>query len=364
MKGTRHSEEQIIAILKQGEAGLTTAELCRQHGITEQTYYRWKAKYGGMESGDAKKMKQLEDENRKLKHVVADLTLDNRALKDVLFKKLVTPAGLRAAVSYVEVQYQMSERHACRLLGVGRSTHRYRARQDRDAALRMRLKELAARRMRFGYRRLTAMLLREGMPANHKRVYRLYREEGLAMRIRQRRRIRWSGAVVKPAASQPNERWSMDFVTDCVSSGKVIRMLTIVDDCTRECPAIEVDTSLGGLRVRRVLDRIASERGLPEAIVLDNGPEFRGRALAAWSQERGVRLEFIQPGKPVQNAYIESFNGRLRDECLNANWFTSLSDARRKIETWRLDYNQQRPHSSLDYLPPTEFARKAAEMTA
>jgi putative transposase len=267
-------------------------------------------------------------------------------------------------VSYVEVQYQMSERHACRLLGMGRSTHRYRSPQDRDAALRMRLKELAARRMRFGYRRLTAMLLREGMPANHKRVYRLYREEGLAMRIRHRRRIRWSGAVVKPAVSQPNERWSMDFVSDCVSTGRVIRMLTIVDDCTRECPAIEVDTSLGGLRVRRVLDRIASERGLPEAIVLDNGPEFRGRALAAWSEERGVRLEFIQPGKPAQNAYVESFNGRLRDECLNANWFTSLSDARRKIETWRQDYNQQRPHSSLDYLPPAEFARKAAEMTA
>jgi len=258
----------------------------------------------------------------------------------------------------------MSERHACRLMGLGRSTHRYRARKERDAALRMRLKELAAKRMRFGYRRLTAMLAREGMAANHKRVYRLYREEGLAMRLRQRRRIRWSGAVAKPAASQPNQRWSMDFVSDCVSTGKVIRMLTIVDDCTRECPAIEVDTSLGGLRVRRVLDRIASERGLPEAIVVDNGPEFRGRALAAWSEERDVRLEFIQPGKPVQNAYVESFNGRLRDECLNANWFTSLSDARRKIETWRQDYNEERPHSSLDYLPPAEFARKAAEMTA
>jgi len=268
-------------------------------------------------------------------------------------------------VSYVEVGYQMSERHACRLLELGRSTYRYRARKaERDAALRSRLKELAAKRMRFGYRRLTAMLVREGMPANHKRVYRLYREEGLAMRIRQRRRIRWNGAVVKAAASQPNQRWSMDFVSDCVSRGKVIRMLTIVDDCTRECPVIEVDTSLGGLRVGRVLDRMAIERGLPEAIVVDNGPEFRGRALAAWSEERGVRLEFIQPGKPVQNAYIESFNGRLRDECLNANWFTSLSDARRKIETWRKDYNEQRPHSSLNYLPPAEFARTATEVRA
>ena len=151
------------------------------------------------------------------------------------------------------------------------------------------------------------------MPANHKRVYRLYREEGLAMRIRQRRRIRWNGAVVKPRASQPNERWSMDFVSDCVSKGKVIRMLTIVDDCTRECPVIEVDTSLGGLRVRRALDRMASA---------------------------------------------------LRDECLNANWFTSLSDARRKTETWRQDYNERRPHSSLNYLPPAEFARTATEMRA
>jgi putative transposase len=207
-------------------------------------------------------------------------------------------------VSYVEVEYEMSERHACRLVGLARSTNRYRARKaGRDASLRRRLKELAAERMRFGYRRLTAMLLREGITANHKRVYRLYREEGLAMRIRVRRRIRWRGPVTSPAASRPNERWSMDFLSDCVSTGRVIRMLTVVNDCRRECPAIEVDSSLGGLRVRRVLDRIASERGLPEAIVLDNGPEFRGRALAAWSEERKVRLEFIQPGKPVQNAY-------------------------------------------------------------
>jgi len=268
-------------------------------------------------------------------------------------------------VSYVEVEYEMSERHACRLLGLGRSTHRYRGhREEQDAGLRARLKQLAAKRMRFGYRRLTAMLVREGITANHKRVYRLYREEGLAMRIRQRRRIRWTGAVSSPVATRVNQRWSIDFVSDCVSTGRVIRMLTVVDDCTRECPAIEVDTSLGGWRVRRVLDRIASERGVPEAIVLDNGPEFRGRALAAWSEERGVRLEFIQPGKPAQNAFAESCNGRLRDECLNANWFTSLSDARRKIEDWRQDYNQQRPHSSLNYLPPAEFARQQLEMRA
>jgi putative transposase len=174
----------------------------------------------------------------------------------------------------------MSARHACRLVGLARSTNRYRARKtERDAALRNRLKELVAKRMRFGYRRLTAMLVREGMPANHKRVYRLYREEGLAMRIRQRRRIRWNGVVTSPAAVRPNERWSMDFVSDCVSTGKVIRTLTIVDDCTRECPAIEVDTFMGGLCVRRVLDRIASERGLPERSWWTTGRTF---AVGRW----------------------------------------------------------------------------------
>ena len=263
-------------------------------------------------------------------------------------------------------QYHMSERHACRLMDLGRSTYRYEARKaERDSELRARLKELAAQRMRFGYRRLTAMLVQAGTQVNHKRVYRLYCEEGLTMRIRQRRRIRWTGAAKRPAATRPNERWSIDFVSDCVSSGRVIRMLTMVDDCTSECPAIEVDTSLGGVRVGRVLDQVVAERGLPEAIVLDNGPEFRSRALAAWSEERGVRLEFIQPGKPMQNAYVESFNGRLRDECLNANWFTSLRDAKRKIEEWRQDYNQQRPHSSLAYLSPAAFAlTRAAEMQA
>jgi putative transposase len=205
----------------------------------------------------------------------------------------------------------------------------------------LRLKELAAKRMRFGYRRLMAMLVREGMAANHKRVYRLYREEGLVMRIRQRRRIRWDGGVAKPAASQPNQRWSMDFVSDCVSSGKVIRMLTIVDDCTRECPAIEVDTSLGGLRVRRVLDRIAEERGLPEAIVLDNGPEFRGRALDAWSEERGVRLEFSSTASPRSRgafARLHPADHRLKSKARGVNKAASPRNSSPASTAWVGDY--------------------------
>ena len=198
------------------------------------------------------------------------------------------PAGLRAAASYVMGQYSMSERHACRLMGLARSTHRYRSsKAERDEALRARLKELAAQRMRFGYRRLTAMLAREGIPANHKRVLPtvLRRRTSDANSAAQADPLEWEGA--KPAAKRRNERWSMDVVSDYISTGSVVRTLTLVDDHTRECPVIEVDTSLGGLRVCRVLDRVASEQGLPEAIVLDNGPEFRSRALAAWSEERG-----------------------------------------------------------------------------
>ena len=256
-------------------------------------------------------------------------------------------------MSYVEVEYQMSERHACRLMGLGRSTHRYRARKsERDSELRTRLKELAARRMRFGYRRLTAMLQREGMAANHKRVYRLYCEEGLAMRIRQRRRIRWNGVVTSPAATRPNERWSMDFVSDCVSTGKVIRMLTIVDDCTRECPAIEVDTCAGwtascaGCSIRS-----RDQRGLPEAVgfsTIDRISRPGTRGLEP--PERGVRLEFVHPVSPYKHLRRKLQRWRLRDECLNPNSFTSLSDARRKIESWRQDYNEQHAAQFVELL--------------
>ena len=258
-------------------------------------------------------------------------------------------------------QHAMSERHACRLIGIGRSSKRYRIlRPERDRELREQLRSLALARLRFGYRRLAVLLVLAGWRVNHKRVYRLYRAEGLIIRRRRRKRLE-RGTVI--AVSQPqrmNERWSTDFVSDCIAGGRTIRALTIVDDYTRECLGIEVDTSLGGMRVRRALEAVIETRGKPEVIVTDNGPEFRGRVLAGWSEERKVRLQFIEPGKPAQNAFIESFNGRLREECLNANWFMSLADARRKIGAWREDYNQVRPHSSLGYLPPRRFAEAAA----
>ena len=256
-------------------------------------------------------------------------------------------------------RYELSERRACRLIGLARSTKRYQARvSEKEARIRAQLQELAVKRPRYGYRRLHALLKRAGEHVNHKRVYRLYRELGLPLRRRRRRKLMRRGPGPAAVPSRANERWSMDFVSDSLSNGQALRVLTVVDDHTRECVAVEVDTSLPGERVCRVLESAVGQRGRPMSIVVDNGPEFRGRTLQAWSEQRQVSLRFIEPGKPVQNAYIESFNGRLRDECLNANWFVNVKDARRKIRAWREEYNRQRPHSSLSYKTPAEYAEQ------
>lgn len=267
--------------------------------------------------------------------------------------RLATETALQAGA-------RLSERRACRLVGVPRATHRYQRRRATHATVRARLRELAQARPRWGYRRLAVLLRREGHEINHKLVYRLYREERLAVRRRKRKRTAVA-RVPLAAPTRPNERWSLDFVSDALADGRKFRSLTIVDAFTRECPAIEVDTSLPGERVARVLDRLVALRGTPTAITVDNGPELAGKALDAWAHRHGVILDFITPGKPVQNAYIESFNGKFRDECLSQHWFLSLSDARFHIERYRIDYNEVRPHSSLANRTPAEFAREHSD---
>lgn len=260
------------------------------------------------------------------------------------------------AVSYTQEQWELSERRACGLVSIDRSSARYRTKGSGDAELRGRLRQLAMERRRFGYRRLHVMLVREGQMVNHKRVYRLYREEGLTVRKRRRKRVSRAERMPLAAPAGPNQLWSLDFVQDTLSWGRKFRMLTVVDAYTRESLAIEVDTSLSGVRVARVLERVTQERGArPADVVLDNGPELTSRALDQWAYEKGIHLQFIDPGKPQQNGYIESFNGRLRDECLNEHWFLSLPHAKRTIEDWRVDYNLNRPHSSLGNLTPEEF---------
>ena len=255
-----------------------------------------------------------------------------------------------------------SERRSCRWLGFHRSAVRYLvAQREGELHLRQRLCELAEKHPRWGSPMLTDLLRREGVRDNHKRIRRLYRLEGLTVRRRRKKKQVAIARVPLPRAEQPNEQWAMDFVRDTLSDGRAFRALTIVDVCTRECPAIEVDVSLGADRVVDVLERLAVTRGLPDRITLDNGPEFQSRALDAWAHQRRIKLDFIRPGKPVENAFIESFNGRLRDECLNQHWFLSLSDARRTIESWRISYNTARPHRGLRRLTPSQYAEQFEE---
>lgn len=250
---------------------------------------------------------------------------------------------------------KLSERRACKLLEVDRSSYRYEPEADRNAALRRELIALARQKPRYGYRRLGVLLERRGMRANPKRLYRIYREEGLAVRRLRRKRLA-RPAVPVARLQRANQEWSMDFVMDGLATGRALRLLTVVDNYTRECLAIEVDSCLSSQRVTRVLEWVIEQREIPETVRCDNGPEFTSRHFLAWCEERRIGLVHIQPGRPMQNGYVESFNGRLRDEGLNANWFATLMDARQKIESWREEYNNERPHSSLDYRTPREFA--------
>ena len=276
---------------------------------------------------------------------------------------MVKPAARREVVRYTMATYELSQRRACGLIRMNRSSFAYTSRKRPDTTTRERLCELAGQRPRYGYRRLHILMTREGHVLNHKRLYRLYREEGLAVRRRRRKRIAAAARQPMSLPTRVNERWSMDYTADALADSRPFRTFNVVDDFSRECLAIEVDTSLPGVRIVRVLERIAQERrGLPSAIVIDNGPEFTGKVLDAWAYRRGVRLQFIRPGKPVENAFIESFNGKFRDECLNEHWFTGLNDARFTIEAWRRDYNQVRPHSSHGGLTPAEFARQASDL--
>jgi putative transposase len=269
---------------------------------------------------------------------------------------VVTPAARKEAVEFACSNFPMSLRRACGLMQIQMSSYYYRHRPRPDEALRAALKEAAAKRRRWGYRMLAVLMERQGFKDNIKRIYRVYREEKLQVKIRRRRKTaRWRGDKPVPA-TRPNERWSMDFMSDQLANGRTIRVFNVVDDFTRQCLAMEVDTSLNGVRVTRVLDRLVARHGHPKRIVMDNGPEFTGKALDRWAWEHRVQLAFIEPGKPVQNAFVESFNGTCRNECLNESWFLSLADARTIIENWRIDYNNQRPHSSLGGRTPSEFA--------
>jgi len=258
-------------------------------------------------------------------------------------------------VRQLRAGFPFSERHACELLDIPRSSCRYLSRRD-DTVLRERLVALAREHPRFGYRRLHVLLRRDGERVNHKRVQRVYRAAGLTVKRLRRRRLT-RAALPRPVLTGVNQEWAIDFASDVTHGAQRLRILSVVDACTRECLALEVDTSFPSRRVTRVLEGLIEQHGGPQAIRSDNGPELCSRHYLAWCIERGIQPVHIRPGRPMENGHVESFHGRLRDECLNASWFWNLWDARRKIAAWREQYNRERPHSALGYRTPEEFRR-------
>jgi putative transposase len=268
---------------------------------------------------------------------------------------MVKPAEQRAAVAHVMAEHGTSERHACRLVEVPRGTHRYQPRPDRHGSLRKLVRKFAAQHPRWGLRRVWTLVKKEQPTVGRYRVSRIWREEKLQVKRRLRKRLARPKMAENPAKRR-NQRWAMDFVADRLADGRALRILTLVDIFTRECLALEVDLSLSGERVKRVLEKVVQERGeRPEEIVVDNGPEFISSALTKWCKEQQIKLSYIQPGRPMQNGHVESFNGKLRDECLNLHWFVTLAQARAILAAWRRHYNEERPHSSLGNRTPRDF---------
>ncbi|AZR22575.1 IS3 family transposase [Xanthomonas vasicola] len=355
MRKSKFTESQIVATLKQVEGGRQVKDVCRELGISDATYYVWKSKYGGMEAADVQRLRDLETEHSKLKRMYAELAMENHALKDVIAKKPVDPAHKRPLLAWLVEQHGWSERRACAVVGVARSTARYRRRPDRDEEVIALLSELAERFPERGFGKLFQIIRRRGHVWNHKRVWRVYCLMKLNQRRRSRRRVPTRHPQPLACGERPNAGWSIDFMSDALWDGRRFRTFNVIDDFSREALAIEVDLNLPAARVIRTLERIAAWRGYPAKLRLDNGPEFVALALAEWAERKGIALDFIEPGRPMQNGFIERFNGSYRRGVLDMHLFRTLSEVRQQTEHWLADYNQQIPHDSLGGLTPAEF---------
>lgn len=363
MKRARFTEEQILFALRQAESGTKVPEICRRRKISEPTFYRWREHFAGLGTPELRELRQLRKENGKLKRLVADLSLDREMMRDALVREALRPDQQRVLVAHSRTAFQASERRVCRLFRIHRSTERRVSQAADQGWLKKRIQEIAQMHPSWGYRRIRVRLRREGLQVNAKRVCRLYREGGLVMKRRRKRRHRSS--EIRQARSvpmRPDEAWSMGFMADETFDGRRLRILTVVDDCTRECLAAEAGQRMGGRFVMTVLEQFALRRGArPDRIRVDNGSEFTGKVLDHWVYGVAVRLDFSRPWKPTDNGIIEVFNGRVRDECLNANWFLSLPDAREKLYEWRRHYDAERPHRALGDLVPEEYAARCRQ---
>ncbi|MEJ8564187.1 IS3 family transposase [Micrococcus sp. GPGPB33] len=361
----RHTPEQVVRKLGQADRmladGQDVAAVCRELGVSEQTYYRWRNQYGGLKADDAKRLKELEKQNATLKRLLAEAELEKAALKELAGGKLLSPDRRRAAVDHLKRKLRVSERMACRLVGLSRSAYRRPLKGDTvadpDRALREWLRAWAKGHPRYGYRRAYHDARAEGWVVNHKKIQRLWRDEGLRVPQRRRRKRVGSSTVDAPTADAPNVVWAVDFQFDADEHGRPIKICSIVDEHTRECIGGLVERSITADRLTAHLEDLVAARGAPAVLRSDNGPEFISEAMADWAGTR-TGLSYIPPGSPWRNGYVESFNSRIRDECLNINSFYSLLHAQVIIGDWKDEYNHHRRHSSLGYLTPAEYARQ------
>ncbi|HJW56985.1 MAG TPA: IS3 family transposase [Burkholderiaceae bacterium] len=344
----------MIGILREAEVdGAVIRDICRKHNITEQTFFRWRNKYGDMTVSDARKLMDLESENARLKKIVAEQILAIEGLKEIAGKKMLTPAARREAVDILKAK-GLSERAACQIAGVSRRIANYELRQPaKDKELEAQLIEAAGSYPRFGYRRIAVMTEQSAG-----RVWRLWRSLGLNLPKRRPRKRRCGNDIRIPDAAQPNSVWSYDFVHDRLANGGTLKLLCVLDEHTRECLAIEVGKSLRGQDVILTLSRLMRLYGKPAYIRSDNGVEFTTTAVIKWLRDQNAGPAYIKPGRPWQNGFVESFYGKLRDECLNREWFVTRREAKIVIEKWRQFYNNERPYSALGKRTPVSVGQQ------
>ncbi|MGH8040709.1 MAG: IS3 family transposase [Rudaea sp.] len=362
MKKSRFTETQIVSVLKQADAGVPVKDVCRQAGISVPTYYQWKSKYGGMEASDLKRVKELEAENAKLKRMYAELALDNAAMKDLIGKKTVGPAQKREAAQYLIQVHARPLRRSCKCVGLSRAAF-YRPPLDwtvRDAEVIAALARLVEDRPSRGFWKCCALVRRTQPHWNPKRIYRVYKAMRLNLRRAARRRLPKRERVPLYVPRLPDSVWSADFVSDALACGRRFRTFNIVDDFNRQAMHIEVDTSITSARLVRIFEQLKHDHGLPQVLRTDNGPEFLGEAFVQWAKANTMAIQYIQPGKPNQNAYIERFNRTFREELLDLYLFSRLEDVREAVHWWMIEYNEQRPHDSLGGLTPSEARIQSA----
>ncbi|WAW10399.1 IS3 family transposase [Oxalobacter vibrioformis] len=354
MKKSRFTDSQIMAILKQAESGIPVPELCREHGMSSAAFYKWRAKYGGMDTAMITRMKELQAENTRLKKMYAEERLKAEILKEAIGKKVVRPSQRREMARRAVADKRISIRLSCETFGVSQTCYRYQSRKNAEnEQIAQWLMRLTDNNRNWGFG-LCYLHLRnvKGFGWNHKRVYRIYRELELNLRIRPKKRMTGEKPEILSVPQKSNQVWSMDFMHDQLEDGRSFRLLNLIDDFNREALGVEADFSMPSERVIRCLEQIISWRGSPQVIRCDNGPEYVSATLQNWAHKRGIRIEYIQPGKPQQNAYVERFNRTVRYEWLAQYLFTSIAEVQDFATRWVWHYNHERPNMALGGITP------------